>query len=55
MSYCWKCGEKLPDDVSCPVCGATDESRRPLPANASEEAKALRAIYDRYGCKQVLA
>ena len=43
MSYCWKCGEKLPDDGSCPVCGVTAESRRPLLANASEEAKAVTA------------
>ena len=53
MPYCWKCGEKL-TAAPCPACGATDESRRPLPPDASEEAQALRAIYDRYGCKQVL-
>ena len=55
MPYCWKCGEPLPDAAApCPACGATADDRRPLPDNASDEARALRAIYDRYGCKQVL-
>ena len=55
MPYCWKCGEPLPDAAApCPACGATADARRPLPDNASDEARALRAIYDCYGCKQVL-
>ena len=55
MPYCWKCGEPLPDAAApCPACGATANDRRPLPDNASDEAKALRAIYDRYGCQKVL-
>ena len=54
MTYCWKCGEKLQEEGSCPVCGATPETRRPLPADASAEARAMRRIYDSYGCKQAL-
>ena len=54
MNFCWKCGEKLVDGP-CPACGATPESRRPLPEDASAEARALRRIYDSYGPRQVLS
>lgn len=54
MVYCWKCGEQLQQDGPCPVCGATADSRRPLPEDASAAARAMRGTYDRYGCKQTL-
>ena len=54
MPYCWKCGESLMFPTGCPACGATADARRPLPPDASDEARAMRAIYDRYGCQRVL-
>ncbi|MGN1021520.1 MAG: hypothetical protein ACI4O7_14245 [Aristaeellaceae bacterium] len=55
MNRCWKCAQELTEGVSlCHVCGADQQTRSPLPAGCSEEARAMRAIYDHYGCRQVL-
>ena len=55
MNRCWKCAQELTEGVSlCHVCGADQQDRSPLPAGCSEEARAMRAIYDHYGCRQVL-
>ena len=54
MPYCWKCGETLPDNGPCAACGAMETERAPLPEDASREARAMRTIYDRYGCREVL-
>ena len=48
---CWRCGNEIIDaSVSCVFCGS-DQKR--LPALTSE-GKALRNIYDRFGCEAVL-
>ena len=55
MNRCWKCGQELPEGASlCHACGADQQDRAPLPALCSEEARAMRTIYDHYGCRQVL-
>ena len=56
MNYCWKCGQKLPQNSNiCTSCGENQSERCPLPQNCGDEAKALRAIYDHYGRNQVLS
>lgn len=48
---CWKCGQEIAGGAgSCPYCGA--EQARSAPA--SEVGRALRALYDRYGCQTLL-
>ena len=55
MNRCWKCGQELPEGASlCHACGADQQDRAPLLALCSEEARAMRTIYDHYGCRQVL-
>ena len=55
MNRCWKCSQELPEGASlCHACGADQQDRASLPAGCSEEARAMRAIYDHYGCRQVL-
>ena len=55
MNRCWKCSQELPEGASlCHACGADQQDRCPLPPQCSEEARAMRAIYDHYGCRQVL-
>lgn len=55
MNRCWKCSQELPEGASlCHACGADQQERCPLPPQCSEEARAMRAIYDHYGCRQVL-
>ncbi|MGN0971559.1 MAG: hypothetical protein ACI4OY_06355 [Aristaeellaceae bacterium] len=55
MNRCWKCSQELPEGASlCHACGADQQERCPLSPQCSEEARAMRAIYDHYGCRQVL-
>ena len=55
MNRCWKCAQELAEGISlCHVCGTDQQSRSHLPAGCSEEVRAMRAIDDHYGCRQVL-
>ena len=48
---CWKCGQEVVGGTGvCPYCGATQA--RPEPT--TETGRAMRALYDRYGAREVL-
>ena len=49
---CWKCGNEIPENsLYCTYCSCSQTERK---NPKTEEGKALRRIYDRFGCKQVL-
>ena len=49
---CWKCGNEIPDGTTiCTYCSVIQDRKIPN----TEEDKALRKIYDRFGCKAVFS
>ena len=49
---CWKCGNDIPDGSEyCTYC-STSQKRQPT---QTEEGKALRTIYDKFGCNAVFS
>ena len=49
---CYRCGQEIPNGVSVCVNCHSDLSRRS--AAKSPAGRAMRTLYDRYGCKEVL-
>jgi len=47
---CWKCGREIPENTSvCTYCSASMHRKAPVTA----AGKAMRQIYDRFGCERI--